>query len=394
MQLTKYVKYGFSLCLLMLVGCNTTHWKASQSPVPENLFLDEQFNHSEHVIETEQEIFAVNDEMKRYVNQRLMPIDDPLIRAKQILRDLFSKSDLSLIYGSQANLTASETFDAGVANCLSLTIMTYALATQARLSTQFQDVLIDEYWTQSNAGVFLNGHVNLKINGATSNTKIVYFSSRSLIVDFMPVYGAKSPPTEPLDKQHVVALFYNNKGADALVSGEHDLAYKYFKEAIQLAPQDAAIFNNLALLYKRVGNIEKTEEVLVHALSLNPDNLNAKENLAYVYMNSQRHDQAQVLLTNIKKIRSSNPYYFLMLGGQDYYRGNYESSIQHLKKALKLSRDNHEIYFGLAKSYLGLGDLEAAEHYLKKARRFVKPDDIRERYQNKIHALRNMIAST
>lgn len=390
MKLLKPVIY--LITAVFLFGCNATQNQITPE-LSSNMLMDKHFYSKNVDIETVDEIFFVSAEMQHYIDNRLLLIDDPLLRARTIIADLFDRSDLNLTYDSGANLTASEAFTSGLANCLSLTILAYSLAEGADLHAQFREVLIDEYWTQDDEDIFLNGHVNLKISGASSDANVINFTTRSVIVDFMPVFGNLSKPSRVLPKNDLIAHFYNNKGAEALVRNDYKLSYAYFRKALKLSPTNSSVYNNLALLYKRNNFFDKAESSLEYALELNEKNLNAQENLAYLYLVTDRKKSAQEILRGLEQRRSSNPFYHIMLGRQNYHSGDYRASISHYRDALKLTDNNHEVYFGLAQSYFQMGDYERAEFNLRKAKKFIKPEDLKEKYQNKVNALKYLTAA-
>ena len=123
-----------------------------------------------------------------------------------------------------ANTTAAETFENRAANCLSMSIMTYALAKEANLRVEFQDIKIPEYWTRKDGYSLLNGHVNLKLFPRVDPLVVRMFDS-GLLVDFDPQDRRRSWPTRTVYSGTILAMYYNNKGADALVSNEYSKAY-------------------------------------------------------------------------------------------------------------------------------------------------------------------------
>lgn len=376
------------ICLcVMIYGC-ATPTDNTLATIPDNVYLDAHFK-SIQPLETEQQIFHLSEEMRRYVQIRLRPKIEVEEKAHRMVSDFFDPEQLDIQYVHNANLTASDAFELRQANCLSLTILSYVLAQEARLNAEFRDVEVVENWTYNKGVKMLNGHVNLRIKAPADPTVILKYES-SFVIDFLPMLNLKAKKSMPLSKTDIIALFYNNKGADALVHDNEDLAYQYFKQATQLAPHLSESWGNLASLYLRRGLIAKTEQILRYANTIDPDNLNIKESLAHIYQKTNRQAEAEQIFAEIIKIRSKNPYYYAMLGKVAYASGDYQSSIEHYKKAIKLNSREHNFLFGLAQNYLSLEHHKKANYYLQRARSLAKDHQDIKKYDNKIVALQSL----
>lgn len=149
----------FSLiCLLFLAGCQATSSNSSAKIDPSPALHDEIFPGYEAVaIEPEAQVFAMGDAGKAFVDEKLYRVKKPAKRIKALISGIFDHADLNLLYENDANTIASETFENRAANCLSLTIMTYAMAEYAQLHVRFQQVVIPEFWVRRDGYSLLNG---------------------------------------------------------------------------------------------------------------------------------------------------------------------------------------------------------------------------------------------
>lgn len=378
--------------VILIYGCKSTPIVPTADTSNAQIYLDEHFN-SDVILETPEQIFAVTPAMSRYVQKRLSHQKTPRERTKRMLRDLFDPEVLNIQYLNSANITASEAFDSGLANCLSLTILSYVLAEQAGLKTEFMDVEVEENWTYADGYSLLNGHVNLRVTGFSRNdTQNIERIQRVLTIDFLPMLNAKPLRSKVLNKQQIVALYYNNKGAEALINGDFDTAYQYFKQATVLAPKLASNWTNLGSLYRRSGFYQEAERVYNIGLKLEPENLNTKESLAILYEKTGRKELAAKLKSDIENRRLKNPNYHAMLANESYREGSYGESIRKYKRALKLQPNQHQFMFGLARNYLMLGDYDRANAYLKKAKSLADQHQDKRTYQNKIDILSSLSA--
>jgi len=380
---------AFLFFVIQMSGCGSTG-KAPPDKLSANIYKDELFP-SKHTVETEQEIFYVSKPMRSYIRQRLSDKLNATSQSKRLLQDLFDPNQLNIRYAHNANLTAAEVFEQGVANCLSLTLLSYVLVEQTDMDAVFVDVSLQENWTVENGISLANGHVNLKVFRSVNNNEF-NFINRVVTIDFLPMLNVPVLSQRALSKQEIMALFYNNKGANALINGERDIAYAYFKQATMHGPALAETWGNLASLYRQSGELELAELLFKHGIELDPSNLTIKENLARLYELTDRSGAASTLNNEVKRKRKNNPYFYAMQAALDYNDGNYRKSVRKYKKAIKMHDKEHQFLFGLAKSYLKLNEYDRANYFLKKAHNMANSEQDKELYRSKMSALQRLTA--
>lgn len=379
------------LCLLLfssiLLGCSSTQTHVVNSSPH---FLDMSFEGFEQYrIETEEEVFGLNEDARRFVIRKLQSKDDPTVRMETLVREVFNRTDFNLIYDGTANTVASETFTNKTANCLSLSIMTYSLAKEAGLGVSFQEIDIPEYWTRRDGFSMLNGHVNLKLYPSRDPSRF-YFDNRSMVVDFDPFSPKKRFPAMRAGKDRILAMFYNNKGADALINENYKKAYAYFRQALLTDQQFQSAWINLGILYRMTGHWDWAENTYKTALALNDNNLTIMENMAVLYEAQGLDEKARDVMEQVRLKRRSNPFYHFIQGEQELESGEYEAALVHYRKAISLDKNKHEFYFGMAKTYASMGDVEKSQFYLKRAKRSASFDDQKSLYQGKLDLLTSL----
>jgi len=344
-------------------------------------------------IEKPEQIFALDDEAKAFVRDSISGgrVGDDI--SKKLIQRIFDRSDLDLIYESSANTNANDTFKSASANCLSLSIMTYAMAQEAGFLTQFQIVEIPEYWTRRNGYTLISGHVNLKVT-LNSEIGLQRLFNSALVVDFDPQARSKNFNTKRTSKQTVIAMFYNNKGADALLQGNSDKAYAYFKEAILISKTHSGSWVNLGFLYRRMGLYELALKAYKQAIAIDEDYSTAWENLAILYDRTGNSEAAADIYARLESKRMQNPFYHQMLAEIDSDKGSYDSSVSHYEQAIRLDSNQHQFYFGLASVYFEMGDFQQSQRYLKLAKKKAGKDKIVGTYVNKLDALSSYIETT
>ncbi|GAA0859944.1 tetratricopeptide repeat protein [Aliiglaciecola litoralis] len=368
------------ITLIALTGCQTT----SQPLVQNDLLLNDQAfpDYTIYKIESEDDIFSIDEEMEKFVRSSVSSINDPVDRMETLVRKIFDRSEFNLLYMGNANTTATQTFHNRAANCLSMSIMTYALAKNAGFGVRFQDVKIPEYWTRREGYSLLNGHINLQI--LPRDPGVIHLLSDGYEVDFDPQTSRNNFPKKFVQKNTVMAMYYNNKGADALLSNSYTKSYAYFRAAAKQAPNFESTWVNLGILYRIGGHYESAEKAYMHAIQMDEDNLTAWENLAYLYEYTGRHQESAAIAGRVERKRDDNPFYHFILGEQEFDSGNFDLALRHYRDALRIDKSKHEIYFGLAKTYYEMGDVSRSQLYFKKARDRSRNDQDQEKYQGKL----------
>lgn len=378
-----------SLFISLLSGCGSLSNTYRQSSTNTNeLYSDKAYPTADtFVIETEDELFALDDEMRNMVKHVLRTERDEEKKARLLLAYIFSSNHISMSYDGGANLTAIDTFHGSKANCMSLTIMAYALANEAGMKLKFQDIQVPEYWVRKGSHQLLMGHVNLLINKPASRLRNPVWSKEILQIDFDPGAAKDHFPRKVVSKNTIIAMFYNNKGAEALVRGEYDMAYAYLKSATQIAPLYHSAWGNLGVLYKINKQYNLAINTYKHALSLSPEDLNALENLALVFNELDRENEAKIINNKLHVKRLNNPHYHALLANEASYKSEYSSAISHLKKAIRLESKFHEFYFDLAKLYVKTQQLDLAKSSMKKALKLNKNIHTERKYNRKLNFL-------
>ena len=118
--------------------------------------------------------------------------------------------------------------------------------------------------------------------------------------------------------------------------------------------------------------------------------MTAAENLAYLYMFTGRNEEAAEILAKVEEQRNSNPFYHVNLGEQEMEQKHWDQALAHFRRALSLDRSTHEVYFGLARVYFEIGELQQSERYLKQAKNTAKNKHDEQRYQSKLEFLSSL----
>jgi Flp pilus assembly protein TadD len=381
--------------LIILVGLFTLSACSSTPPTPPPIKLTQINSFKSHTLESPEEIFTLSDSLKQQLQNHLKSQQSAQALAHSILSFLLKNGDDSLSYQSAATLTASQTFKNLNANCLSLSILAYSLADYLGIKARFNKVHIPEYWALNNGFNLLTGHINLSIDIAiepSNQSVFVYQGKQRLTIDFDPNSRQARFKTTPISKQTITAMFYNNKGAIALVNKQYDLAYNYFSHAVKADPNFSAGWGNLGVLFRQLNYLTEAEKAYTHAISLNQDNNTAQGNLAVLYQLTGRSQLGTNILKKLHIKRQNNPYYHISLGNTEFEQSNFALALAHYKKAYSLSPSLHESHFGQARVYFKWGNTQKATYHLEQAGKKADFLHDKKRYESKLDTLRSLTA--
>ena len=386
----RYIIVSLLLSLPLLFSCqNNNGYVANSYTAIDSLYLDQHFiTPISFKLESEQEIFMLDDEMLAVVENNINTTQNTKKKAMKLLKHIFAQEKIALSYSTNANLTAREAYHSQTANCMSLTIMAYALAKEANLNVDFQQVDVPEYWVRSGRYNLLTGHVNLLIKPSAHPEKHIIYGNDNIQIDFDPFVVKQTFPKRVISKKTVLAMYYNNKGGQALVDKNYDVAYQYFKAATLADKTFSSAWGNLAVLYRLTDNLNMAEKAYRYAIDISPRNLTALTNLALLLRSQQKNVEADDIEYRLLAKRIKNPYYHAVLADEAYYKHDYQQALKHYKKAVKLNKSIHELYFGMAKVYYQMNRLSEAERALKKALSLNKIKSTEYQYIAKLNFLK------
>jgi len=242
------LSYCGLLLITLLLGCVSAPQQASP---PSSLWRDEAFSAPATLLGAEQ-VLAVSEAMRHYLNQDLAPLlrrQGPMLG---LVTALTQPQWLQLHYDASTTRTAAQAFDSRSGNCLSLVILTAALAHELGLQVHFQEVLTDELWSRQ-AGMYVSsGHVNVTLGKPLSRAR-GFDAASSLTIDFLPPDQAQTLRVKPLAESTVLAMFMNNHAAEAIAQNDLDQAYAWARAAILQDPSFLSAYNTLAVVYLRHG---------------------------------------------------------------------------------------------------------------------------------------------
>jgi Flp pilus assembly protein TadD len=389
--LFNWPSFGWLFLSMLLAGCASL---APSPAPPAALFADARFAPPSEPIGAH-DLFVLSPAMRTYLNSSAFT---SRLRTKGLQHGLvdalYSKSDLKLEYESTTTRTASQTYAARMGNCLSLVIMTAAFAKELGMPVRFQSVDVDNTWSRT-AGLYLSSsHINVSLGERPAEAPRGYHPQRVLVVDFIPRDEAVRLRTRELEEDDIVALFLNNRAAEALVQGRRDDAYWWARAAVLARPGVASTLNTLGVIYQRHGEAALAERAFQAALVREPENLSVLHNLQPVLVALGRPLEAAALAARIAAVDPTPPYHYFDLGTAALKDGRYDDAVTHFAREVRRAPYNDEFRFWLGVAHLQLGHVRDAREQITLAVDHSTRQDMREVYAAKLAYLRKMAAGT
>jgi Flp pilus assembly protein TadD len=378
------------LLFSLLAGCASAPREDARALA--GLFNDAAFNAPSEPVDASA-LFTLSPDMRAYLRS---PAFAAHLREKGpeqgLVNALYSKSDLKLEYDSRMTRTAAQTYAARSGNCLSLVIMTAAFARELGMKVRYQSVDVDESWSR-NAGLYLvSAHVNLSLGHRPADPLHVSSATdRMLTIDFLPPEDASRYRTTELEEEDIVAMYMNNRAAEALVQDRVDDAYWWARAAVRQMPSWPQGLNTLGVVYQRRGDLAQAERVYRTALERAPDSLVVMQNLAPVLAKAGKEEEARRLTARIASLEPDPPFHYFDQGMQAMRGGDYGKAKALFAREVRRAPYYDEFHFWLAIACLRLGEAREAREQLALALDTSTRTDTRDLYSAKLEHLRSLL---
>jgi len=287
-------------------------------------------------------------------------------------------------------LTASESLMLKYGNCLSLAILTKAIANVANVEVGYQLVNSTPVYQKEGSLILSSLHLRTLLYKTPSSNpeKKIGFRSR-LTIDYFPTIGSSTLRSVP--ELEFQSMYYRNKAAERMIKGENRLAYWHLKKSIELNANDYHAINMLALLHVKIGRPDLAEELYLYGLSVTEDKLEMLSNYHVLLKNQNRFADAKKISIKISEYRDRNPFKWIKLANQAYSSRKFNKAIIYYKRAIRMAPYLHQPYAGIALSQYQRGRHLSAQRSMKKAIEHAQSEESHNLYQAKYDMLTQLL---
>lgn len=379
-------RLAIALMLGALAGC-----AALAPPSPAPWLQDALFDHPPRPAEADG-VMALDEPMRRYLDGVLAVAVRDKGRPRALAEALYARGELQLEYDSSVTRNAAQAFAARSGNCLSLVLMTAALARELGLDVSYQSATLTGAYSRQGTLTLQAGHVNLVLAPRQSRwhqNGVNYMQDGdALRIDFLPPEALRGLRSVPISEQRVLSMFMNNRAVEALQRDQWREAYAWAREALRLDTGFAPAFNTLGVVYQRAGHALPAAAAFEQVLAQDPHYVPAMGNLVPVLRALGRHAEADHWSAQRLALQPDEPFHFLGLAEAALARGELAQARLLLDREAAVSGETHELYFQRARLHLAMGREGPAEAALQRAMEFSDTLRQRQRYAAKLERLR------
>ena len=330
---------------------------------------------------------AQNRDLQRYLNN---PARHHIPRHELLFEYLQNITANFTYYGQ--TLPASEALEQQSGNCMSLAVLTTALANAAGIDIGYQlmeDLPVFEY---EGSLVFKGVHLRTILYQKEWTPPVfasLVVARPGLQVDYFPTNRERFIANVP--SARYLAMYYQNIAVEALEVADLNTAYWYALEALKQAPDHADAINTLAVVHRRAGDLAKAEQLYLYGLETGDNKPGLLKNYQALLLLQGREDEARKVANQLESFDDPSPYNWLHLAQTADQQHDFASARRYYRKAIALAPNLHEAHLGLALASFRAGDLVPARKALKNAIANANKPATRRLYESKLEALSRLM---
>jgi tetratricopeptide (TPR) repeat protein len=288
-------------------------------------------------------------------------------------------------------LSASDALSLNGGNCMTLAILTSALAQIAGIEIDYE-LMDDIPLYEINDRTILKGvHIRTILYNKTLNTEenLLLLSRPGIKIDYFPTNRQRFIAN--LDENDYLTMYYDNVAVEALMANDLNRAYWYSMEALRYSPGSSSTINMLAILNRRQGDTEKAEQLYVYGIEHAEEKLTLLKNYHNLLTNLGRTEDAVSIEKRLQTLDDPSPFHWIQIARSAYESGEYQQAINYFNRAISLAPYLHEAQLGIAQSLYKTGELQGAKKALEAAIEKAQKRSTVSLYEAKLASLRSEI---
>lgn len=344
----------------LLFACAVTLLTACQSTPPVlNSFPDDALKASDAlfgsrpVMPEPRDIHLLTDEQQSSFLQYFHNPIRAAVPAYQRVADYLGTQIRSFSFRTDT-YNATETLTSNSGNCLSLAILTTALAHLAGVETAYQlmdsEPVFEFHGTVVEKGVHVR---TLLLNPERQESVLDFFASDGIAIDFFPTQRERF--VRNMANEEYVAMYYRNIANEALRSNDLHISYWHARESLRYDSTSSDALNTLAIATRRAGYNKEAESIYLYAIEHARDKLTLLKNYRVLLTSTGRLEEATLIDRRLQNIADPSPFNWFQLARSAFEDGDYDRAVTYYQRALALAPYLHEAHLGMARSYAGLG---------------------------------------
>ncbi len=364
---------------------------------------DQAFKPAKHEFKPD-DVFAIDQTMQNYLEKEVIPKAKKSSLQRALFDALTSTEHLKLDYDSEKTKNAREAFAAKNGNCLSLVILTAALAKHLDVKVHFQDVQVPQLWGRNNNLQFAVNHVNIILGSirpfyddplagpAKMRSADTRFQDELMLIDFIPTENLRLQRARPIDSDTILAMYFNNRAFELLSSQQVDEAYWAIRAALTIAPSYQTSLNTLGVIYRRHGDLASAEKIFRDLHNSNTSNTIVLSNLVETLNANGKVAEATQFNLLLHRLQKVAPFEYFDQGMLAMARKDYDAARRLFEKEIDLNPEYDESHFWLAIALLKSGHMNLALQEMQLAKKHSTTFSSQQLYSNKVERIKAAIA--
>lgn len=376
-------------CVLCLLACSSTPQVVTHQPYVE-LNLPLPLHTPGLEIPDRDQLFELPESAKVLLDEKFKRYRrDPLALIKEFEIWMAKPGGFRVLYDNETTQLASETYESGAGNCMSLALLTAAFSKHLNLHFDFMRPDVPLYWEQREDIETINDHINVMVRA--NRGSLYRANQQAFLVDFSVLSRFRYASERIISEAEAISLFYRNRAAEALAKGELDLAYSYGYQVMEIMPMHAGSYSLMGVILRRQGQQELAEQVYLAGMQFDQGHPFLLHNLVYMYRFQGEEQKAQPYLAQLERLKLKSPFVIAREADELYEQGKYEEALALYRKAIRKADYIHDFHFGKARSLFSLGNYKAARRALTKAKELSTTLRQGYVYENKLSALESYL---
>ncbi len=346
------------VALLAAAGCAGTGSGARIAYSPEAFILAARARAPEMSADDLVVPFRVTPEMVARARDITAGARSDWAKAERLMKSLTDEDGFGLVYDSVATSLPEVTVERGYGNCLALTSIFIGLAREIGLTAYYVDASNRVNDLRREQEIIVDsGHIAGVVRTEKGYTLVDYDGHVSNYRTF-----------KIIDDITALAHYYNNLGFEMIFAAQEadeTVPWKQIEHQFELAtmvlPDFTLAYNNLGVVYTRLGDLDAAAAAYRTAIEKDPESDAAYHNLGNLQVRKGDLIAALASYDKALELRRRNPYLQYHRGLVQYQLDDLDAAEESFKKAIELERDYLEPRNLLARVYYEQGRVEDAE---------------------------------
>lgn len=286
------------------------------------------------------------------------------------------------------NYPAEQALEKLQGNCMTLALLTSALAQLAGIETGYR-VIHQEPMIDYDQNIFISSnHIRTYLYKSIPATEqgVLVLQRAALVIDYFPEKGNLAG--DEISAERFYAMLYNNLAADALLSGNTDHVFHLSQKALSYDASFTPSINMIALMYHRKGALAEAAAWFDYGMQQRDSRITLLTNYRDFALKTRDHQLLEKINQQLINNNDDNPYAWLALAMDAERNKQPQHAKRYYKKLLEKAPYLHNANLALIRLYLQENNYKSAQLLVEQAIQYAYEPERRKFYDTKLAALK------